>query len=381
MEATSNRKKICFIIATPITAKAFLLKHFEYLSKHYDIYLVANFDEMPKAQSEIPFICATKNIAIHRGISFFNDIKALFALKKYLTENKFDAVHTVTPKAGLIGILAAKLAGIKTRTHIFTGQVWHTKTGVFKLILKNIDRFIVFSATDILVDGQSQRQFLIENKIISANNSKVLGKGSISGVDTEKFVPNEITKQKYRDELGFTNEVVFLFLGRLNTDKGILDLAKAFLILNKKHSNSKLVFVGPDEENMELKIKELSNNNPNIIFYGSTNKPQDLLQLADVFCLPSYREGFGTSVIEASLLEKPVICSDTYGLMETIIDGETGLRHQVGNKDSILIQMEKLMDENLRITLGKNGRNYVLENFSSEKISREWLDYYQNKFA
>jgi glycosyltransferase involved in cell wall biosynthesis len=137
--------------------------------------------------------------------------------------------------------------------------------------------------------------------------------------------------------------------------------------------------VGPDEENLKPQIKEMCPENNSVVFYGSTSKPEEVLQLADVFCLPSYREGFGTSVIEASLLELPIICSDTYGLMETIVDDKTGLRHQVGNIDSIYNQMEKMMvDDDLRRALGNNGRNYVLENFSSDAISQEWVTYYTN---
>lgn len=372
------KKKICFIVATPTTATAFLLKHFEYLSDDFDVYLVANFEDEVSNSFSSPYLKEIKNIGIQRNISIFKDVEALLSLSRYFKGMQFDAIHTVTPKAGLIGIMAAKLVGVKIRIHIFTGQVWHTKKGVFKMFLKNLDRIVVYGSTHILVDGESQRQFLIQNKIIKNNNSSVLGKGSISGVDTDKFISNKEIRDKYRKDLHITNEVVFLFLGRMNVDKGVLDLAHSFSKLNNKYSNSKLVFVGPDEENLRPKIEEISNNNSSVIFYGSTSFPQDVLQMADVFCLPSYREGFGTSVIEASLLELPVISSDTYGLMETIIENETGLRHQVANVDSIFEQMEKLiLDEDLRKKLGVNGRLYVFENFSAEMISKSWVDFYK----
>ena len=373
------KKRICFIVATPLTAKAFLLKHFEYLSKEFDIYLVANFEENAATLFSSPYVKETKHIGIQRNIALIEDVKALFSLRNYLVQMQFDAVHTVTPKAALLGILGAKMAGVKIRIHIFTGQVWHSKKGIFRTLLKNLDRLIVYSATHILVDGESQRQFLIQNKIIEEKNSRVLGKGSISGVDLGRFSPNTEIRDKYRKELNLSSEVIFMFLGRINLDKGVLDLVQAFLRLNRKYNNSKLVLVGPDEENLKPQIKEMCPENNSVVFYGSTSKPEEVLQLADVFCLPSYREGFGTSVIEASLLELPIICSDTYGLMETIVDDKTGLRHQVGNIDSIYNQMEKMMvDDDLRRALGNNGRNYVLENFSSDAISQEWVTYYTN---
>jgi glycosyltransferase involved in cell wall biosynthesis len=373
------KKRICFIVATPLTAKAFLLKHFEYLSKEFDIYLAANFEENTATPFFSPYVKETKHIGIQRNIALIEDVKALFSLRNYLVQMQFDAVHTVTPKAALLGILGAKMAGVKIRIHIFTGQVWHAKKGIFRNLLKNLDRLIVYCATHILVDGESQRQFLIQNKIIDEKNSRVLGKGSISGVDLGRFSPNTEIRDKYRKELNLSSEVIFMFLGRINLDKGVLDLVQAFLRLNRKYNNSKLVLVGPDEENLQPQIKEMCPESNSIVFYGSTSKPEEVLQLADVFCLPSYREGFGTSVIEASLLELPIICSDTYGLMETILDNKTGLRHQVGNIDSIYNQMEKMMeDDDLRLVLGNNGREYVLAHFSSDTISREWFNFYSN---
>ena len=374
------RKKICFVVSSPFTAKAFLLKHFEYLSKDFDIYLVANFEEESTTSFSSPYIKTVQNIAIHRDISIFRDIKALVSLRAYFKKMRFDAVHTVTPKAGLLGIFASRLAGVKNRIHIFTGQVWHTRTGLFKKILMFLDRFIVWNSTHILVDGESQRQFLIKNKIVKASNSFVLGKGSISGVDTNRFVPNKSVKSEVRDELGIQqSEVVFMFLGRMNVDKGINELADAFNRLQKKYSNVRLLLVGGDEQNMTSVIKQKVINIEAVIFYGVTPFPERLLQACDVFCLPSYREGFGTSVIEAALLEKPVICSDTYGLMETIIENKTGLRHKVADIDSLYFQMEKLVkDAKLLKELGKGGRNYVLENFLAQTISEHWVEFYKS---
>lgn len=373
------RKKICFIVATPNFANIYLKKHFEYLSQDYDVYLVSNFKGYESFYSSFSFIKGVENLDFERKISLFKDVKALLTFRKYLKENEFDAIHSATPKAGLIGILAAKWVGIKIRTHIFTGQVWFTQSGFFKILLKSIDRFIVFCSTDILVDGQSQREFLMESGILDENNSQVLGKGSISGADTKKFIPNPEMASAFRTKFNFRDEIVFMYLGRLNIDKGLLDLAAAFLKLNLRYPNTKLVFVGPDEELMQEKIENMSNNCSSILFSGLTTEPQNVLQMADVFCLPSYREGFGSSVIEASLLEKPIISSDIYGVKDAIIENVTGLKHKVKDAEAILGQMEKMMDKNLREEMGKKGREFVLNNFSAELISQEWLHYYKIK--
>ncbi len=139
-----------------------------------------------------------------------------------------------------------------------------------------------------------------------------------------------------------------------------------------------MILADRDEGNITPVIKQKVKNIESVIFYGVPPNPERLLQACDVFCMPSYREGFGTSIIEASLLEKPIICSDTYGLMETIIDHKTGLRHKVADIDSLYAAMEKLMnDQDLRILLGKGGRDYVLEHFSAQNISKKWLEFYK----
>lgn len=377
-----ERKKICFVVPSLGTARVFLKNHIEELSAYFDIYLVANVHKEEMIFfTELP-IKEIKNIKITRGISLISDFSALLNLCSYFKTMKFDAVHTVTPKAGLLGILASHLVSISNRIHIFTGQVWHTKKGVYKYFLMFLDRFTVWNATHILVDGQSQRQFLIKNKIVKETNSFVLGKGSISGVDTNKFIPNAFLKKEVRDELGIKeNEVVYMFLGRMNSEKGIKELAEAFNSLRKKHANVRLLLVGDDEENMTPIIMQKVKDIESVIFYGVTPKPERLLQACDIFCMPSYREGFGLSVIEASLLEKPIICSDTYGLMESIIENKTGLRHKVADIDSLYLAMEKLFnDKNLVIALGKGGREYVLENFSAKIISEKWVEFYKKMF-
>ncbi|MFT4644675.1 MAG: glycosyltransferase involved in cell wall biosynthesis [Planctomycetota bacterium] len=377
-----KKKKICFVVPELGTARVFLLTHINELSVYFDIFLVARVEEEVMIYFKDVPLKGIKHISIPRNISLFNDLKSLRTLCVYFKEMKFDAVHTVTPKVGFLGLLASRLVGVEKRIHIFTGQVWHTKTGFYKLFLMSLDQFTVWNATHVLVDGQSQRQFLIKNSIIRASNSFVLGKGSIGGVDIKRFAPNIAVKKELREAIGIKqNEVVYMFLGRMNADKGINELADAFNRLQQKNGYARLLLAGGDEENMTSIVKLKVKNTASVIFYGVTPTPERLLQVCDVFCMPSYREGFGTSIIEASLLEKPIICSDTYGLTETIVDDITGLRHVVADVDSLYLRMEQLLDDqNLRVSLGKGGRTYVLENFSSQTISKKWVEFYKKMF-
>lgn len=373
-----KRKRICFVVASLATANAFLRDHIEALSKDYDVYLVCNKNilglQISLAVKEV------KHVEIMRGISLVKDMKAVLALKDYFKEMKFDAVHSVTPKAGLTTALAARFAGIKIRIHIFTGQVWATKHGPMRQLLMFMDKVIARFDTHILVDGESQRQFLIQNGIIRDNQAKVLGAGSISGVNTVRFTPLEGIKEELRDKIGIDkNKVVFTFMGRLNKDKGAYEMFSAFNKLVAKHKDVFLLLFGSDEGDCLSHLSEYENikNKENFLFYGLTAEPQLDLQVSDVFCMPSYREGFGTSVIEASCLGLPVICSDAYGIMDAMVENQTGLRCRVADVNTLYVAMERLYNSaELRAKLGDNGRKRTLKYFSGNVITAEWVKFY-----
>lgn len=372
------RKKICFVVSTPSTAEAFLTDHLKALSKNYDIYLVANLGSGKTAIFD--GVKHIENIPIVRSININRDLKALRQLRSYFKKNKFDAVHSVTPKAGLLTALAAKSAGIPVRIHIYTGQVWATGTGTMRSLLKGMDKLIASLNTHLLTDGEGQRQFLISEGVLTETNSKVLGAGSICGANTERFNPTHEERERQRKELGISTEkVVFTFMGRLNDEKGIRELIEAFDSIVAKRKNAFLLIFGRDEGGCLKDIERFSNikSGENFLYYGPTSTPNLSLQASDIFCLPSYREGFGMSAVEAACLGLPVICSDIYGLKDTIIEGETGLRCKVRDSKSLKEAMAKLYDNpGLRKEMGKNGRQRILNEFSGEKIVGAWVNFY-----
>lgn len=372
------RKKICFVVATPITANAFLSDHFLALRADYDVFLAGNIkspEEISRLELNDYF-----TFGIQRNISLANDIKAVWQLYKYFKQMKFDAVHSVTPKAGMTVAIAAKMAGIKHRTHMFTGQVWATRTGIMRWLLKSIDKITATLDNHILVDGESQRQYIIKNGVVSEKKSQVLGPGSISGVNTDRFTPSEETRINVRKELNLTNEkVVFTFMGRANKEKGIHELLQAFDNIASNHPEAFLLFFGSDEDGCLNTIPNYPNikDGINYLFFGRTPTPGIHLQASDVFVMPSYREGFGSSVIEASCLGLPVICSDAYGIMDAMVDNVTGLRCKVADVDSLQSAMEKLLqDASLRKKLGDAGRKRTLDNFKGSAITAEWVKFY-----
>lgn len=376
-----KRKKICFIVSVFGTANSFLRDHIRVLSEDYDIYLVANLKgkEVP---GKLEGLKEVKDIPIERKINLGGDISTLSKLTQYFKQEKFDLVHSVTPKAGLLTAMAAKLAGISNRLHIYTGQVWATKTGAMRKLLKSMDEIIAALDTELLTDGESQRQFLIKEGVLRDSNSRVLGPGSISGANVKRFHPTPEERERQREDLGLSpDKVVYVYMGRLNREKGIHELFAAFNSLVEKRPNAFLLIFGRDEENCLDTLPSYKNIHPNdnFLYYGITHSPEKSLQAGDVFCLPSYREGFGMSAVEAACLGLPVICSDVYGLQDTMVEGETGLRCKVKDVKSLEEAMAKLYDEPaLRKKFGKQGRERILRDFTGEKIIGEWKTFYDS---
>ena len=374
------KKKICFVVATPTGINAFLNDHIIALNNYYEVYVATNvhsFGDISLTKAKGVF-----HFDLYRTISIKNDIKAVWQLYRFFKLMNFDAVHSVTPKAGIISAIAARLAGVHHRIHIFTGQVWSTRKGAMRCLLKSIDKIIAMLDNHILVDGESQRQFIIKNRIVNDKKSRVLGHGSICGVNTEKFNPTPEIRAKVREEYNIRdNKIVFSFMGRLNKEKGIFELFEAFDNIARNHSEALLICWGRDEDNCLARLENYNNieEGKNFFYRGFSSTPSLHLQASDVFVMPSYREGFGSSVIEASCLGIPVICSDAYGIMDAMVEGETGLRCRVSDVASLQHAMEILLEnEGLRKRLGNNGRKRVLAEFKGSMITAEWVKFYKS---
>lgn len=374
-------KKIAFVVAIPMTATAFLMDHIVALQARYEVHLICNFpDEESKKNFETKgLICHTAPIL--RNINLIGDLKGFFALRKIFRKERFDCVHSVTPKAGLLTALAGWLTQVPNRVHIFTGQVWATRKGAMRLMLKMMDKMIAMLDTDLLVDGEGQRQYLIQNGILSEKNSSVPANGSITGIKLDRFVISSDVRKEERERLGFSQDnVVYVFLGRLNHDKGIGELYEAFNRLVAECPKAVLLFYGSDEEGYEAKSLAYPNirSDENFFFPGRTATPFKALQAGDVFVLPTWREGFGMSVLEAQALALPVITSDAYGVVDASVDGVTGLRCKVNDPEGLYECMKKYYyDSDMRRAHGLAGRKRVEESFDNAIVSQAWLDFYK----
>lgn len=374
------RKHIAFVTTIPGTVRAFMLPHLTELAKKYDITIYSNFqidaaDDLRVLFNDAPIRLV--HIAFERKIRPLADLKSWWALFRHLKRDKPASLHSMMPKTGLVATTAGVIAQIPVRIHMFTGQVWASQQGWMRLLLKSLDRLTAWSATHVLADSASQRDYLIENGF--PNRITVLGAGSVSGVDLSRFKPDPVMRTQVRAGYGIgQNDLVFGFLGRMNRDKGVADLLYAFESAHLP-SSCHLMLVGPDEENFAQllgKIKEPAKSR--IHMCGHTDRPQAYLTAFDVYCLPSYREGFGTSVIEAAASGVPALVSRIYGLTDAVLENETGLFHQAGNVADIASGLLRFAsDIELRHKLGHAARKRVEKHYSQGILVEKMTDFYK----
>ena len=368
-----TKKSLCFLATVEYALDAFLYDHIIELSKYYKITVITNCKTKNFLTGKLNGI-EVINVNFSRKISLFNDLVHLLHLIIIFSNRKFDVVTSITPKAGLLGIFAAFLNSVPIRIHCFTGQIWANKLGFKRWFFKQLDKFINITATHKIIDGKSQYNFLLNENVISKNTSFVFGNGSICGVNLEKFRPNKKTRSTLRKKFNIPNSAfIFLFVGRLNSEKGIYDLLSAFKKANLK--STFLFLVGPDEENIGLKLQQ----SKNIIIHEFTTTPEDFMASCDLLCLPSYREGFGNVVIEAAASGMPSIVSDIYGLSDFVIPNKTGFVHKVGDIDGMVKLFRMLYKDKLLVkNIGEKARASVTKDFDFKSISKYWLAFYKN---
>ncbi len=375
---THMAKKVCFVSTIAWPLDVYMGPHIRKISETNRVLLICD-GAFELSNGQFNNSVCYKQLDIPRKVCLIKDFFVLFKLWRTFRLEQFDVVHSITPKAGLLAMLAAKAAGIPIRFHTFTGQVWVTRSGLWRRFLMFLDWLLGSLATKTLTDSFSQQKFLISKKIIKSEKVSVLGRGSVVGVDTNRFSPNEDIRHKGRMEIGVSsNDFIFLFIGRLNHDKGIRDLLDAFSSILYGRSNIHLLIVGPDEGGYDSHISAMPNDLKKLIHrVGFTREPEKYMAMSDVICLPSYREGFGSVLIEAASSNLPAIASRIYGISDAVVDNVTGILHEPGNITELANCMLKLFtDESLRLEMGSAARARAIRDFSQGLLVAEFQNFY-----
>ncbi len=281
-------------------------------------------------------------------------------------------------------MLAARICGVPNRIHTFTGQVWVTRRGLKRWLLKQMDRLLAGMTTIALVDSPSQREFLLSEQIIDAGKAEVIGKGAICGVDGDRFRPDPLAREMTRNALAVPQIAkILLFLGRLNRDKGVADLARAFAEIASMYPEAYLLLVGPDEDDSFSDIEQVTQGcSQRVRRVEFTHEPEKFMAAADIFCLPSYREGFGMVVVEAAAAGLPTVASRIYGITDAVADGETGILHPPADVPAMVKALVRLLaDDELRARMGEMARARVLADFSMAELSEKLMTFYAKIFS
>lgn len=325
------------------------------------------------------YVFEYKSIDVLRKISIGKDLKAVWSTYRYIKEIKADIVTGHTPKGGLIAMLAAWLARVPIRIYLRHGLVYETSHGLKRALLINIDRLASRLATKIVCVSPSVARRSIVDKLNPISKQVILLNGTCNGIDTERFSIDNIDKSKLyelRTSLGINDgDFVIGFAGRLVRDKGIIELVRAYKALRSVHSNVRLMLVGMLEirDALPEDVVKVIQEDEGIVKTGYVGyaEIEYYYALMNAFVLASYREGFPTSVLEASSMGLPVITTKATGCIDSIIDGETGIFVDHDDKE-LLSALDTLYESDVkRIEMGKKGRQFVIDHFKQELIWKE----------
>jgi len=324
-------------------------------------------------------------VEMTREITPVKDLKAVFNLYQYFKKEKPLIVHTHTPKAGVVGMLAAKLAGVPIRLHTVAGLPLMETTGSKRKILNFVEKLTYALATKVYPNSKGLYDIILKEKFASPSKLKVLCKGSSNGIDSEYFDPSKYSeefKMKLRQELNIPDtNLVFVFIGRLVSEKGINELIKAFSKLHQSNPSCNLLLVGPFEQELDpLKPETLDiiQTHPGIIPVGYQQDVRPYLAISDVLTFPSYREGFPNVVMQAGAMNLPSIVTDINGCNEIITEGKNGLIIPVKDENALYSSMLNLLkNEDLRFSIASKARREITSNYERKEFWKILLKEYK----
>ena len=382
-------KKIIRITTVPQSLSGLLKGQLNFMKNHYEILGVSSnlgYDNILNDYSEEEGI-QVKAIEMTRKITPFKDLKAVWELYKLFKTEKPFIVHTHTPKAGTLGMIASKMANVPHRMHTIAGLPLVEINGLKRKLLNFVEKITYACATKIYPNSYGLVDIILDNNFTNMEKLKVIGNGSSNGIDTAHFDANQISaekKESLKKESGIKpTDIVFIFVGRLVSDKGINELIKAFESINNEFNNTKLLIVGSYEADIDPVHKttiETIENHKDIITMGWQSDVRPFLAISNILVFPSYREGFPNVVMQAAAMKLPCIVTDINGCNEIINEGENGIIIPVKNTDAIYKAMKKmiLMDPKEIKLIGENARKIIVSKYERQFIWDELLKEYKS---
>ena len=371
-------KKIIRVSTIPQSLNNFLRGFLKELSKEYEVVAISSPGDALHAIQEREKVRVVE-IPMERHISVFKDIFSLFHLIFVFAKERPSMVHSMTPKAGLLSMLAAWITRVPIRIHTFTGLVFPTSTGFKRKILMFMDRLTCACATNINPESKGVandlKRYGITNKPL-----KIIANGNVRGVNLSFFkrTPEVLAKASGMcDKSSFT----FCFVGRLVGDKGINELVKAFDRLSKDCNAVRLFLIGRREEKLDPLddiVISILERNKQITEFGQQNDVRPFLAASDFFVFPSYREGMPNVVLEAGAMGLPSIVTDINGSNEIVVNGRNGVIIPVKDEEALYMQMKEWIEcPEIAKAMAENARSYVAERYEQQMIWKATLAEYR----
>lgn len=315
-------------------------------------------------------------VEMARDISLLKDIKALWKLIQLFRKEKPEIVHTHTPKAGTLGMAAAWVCGVPVRLHTVAGLPLMEARGAKRFVLNIVERLTYFMATKVYPNSFGLKEVIIQNGFSKASKLKVIGNGSSNGINTDFFMPDSvISEQKLGlcDKLSIqSSDFVFIFIGRLVTDKGINELVKAFQEVQSKHPKCKLLLVGNSEPELDPLLPEAENaiaDHEGILTTGFQSDVRPYLAISHALVFPSYREGFPNVPMQAGAMGLPSIVTDINGCNEIVQHEQNGLIIPPKNTEALVEAMLRLIeDPELTQRMAGNARESIVSRFDQQTL-------------
>lgn len=373
------RYKLIRTSTIPTSLKTFLNGSFEMLISKYDLVLVSSPNKELEELHE-QYGVKTIGVAMERRMSPVKDLKSLWGLMRVFYKEKPYIVHSMTPKAGLLCMLAAWITRVPRRVHTFTGLVWPTATGLSRCILMATDWITCACATHVIPEGKGVMNDL--QKHITRKPMRVLGYGNVRGVDMVYWSRENVDEEKVK-QIRVDDKFTFLFVGRIVKDKGINELVEGFMHVRKKY-DVRLVLVGRFEDTLDpvsdetrKRIKECDD-----IVYAGPQYGRDLLAYyaaSDCFVFPSYREGFPNTVLEAGAMRLPSIVTNINGSREIVENGKNGIIIPSKDIDALVGAMIRVVvDKEFRENMANEARQMIASRFEQSFVRKCMIDFYES---
>ena len=319
------------------------------------------------------------HIPFNRDINLSKDIVALIKLYWLLRKLNPKIVHSITPKAGLLSMIASYLAGVPVRIHTFTGLIFPYKKGLLKSLLVFFDKVLCFFATDIFPESDGVRKQLLEYKITNKSLT-LIANGNVNGVDLE-FFDNSLKHELTINGI-CKQDFVYIFIGRLVGDKGVNELVASFIKVLDKYSNSKLILLGEFEEELDpldVKTKRIIMESPSILTSGWTHDVRPYIQNSNCLVFPSHREGFPNVLLQCGAMKLPIIATNIVGNQDIIQHGCTGILVEKGSIAQLTQAMLAVRNDGEREKRVENLYNNIVTKWSTHIVWEAHKQLYQSK--